>query len=68
MTMITAKDGAKLYVEETGEGTPILFIHEFGGNHESWEPQLRYFSRRSNDPFGVAETECKILEIVGCRH
>ena len=46
MTMITAKDGAKLYVEETGEGTPILFIHEFGGNHESWEPQLRYFSRR----------------------
>ena len=46
MTMITAKDGVKLYVEETGEGTPILFIHEFGGNHESWEPQLRYFSRR----------------------
>ena len=46
MTMITAKDGVKLYVEEAGEGTPILFIHEFGGNHESWEPQLRYFSRR----------------------
>ncbi|MBR0953674.1 alpha/beta fold hydrolase [Bradyrhizobium canariense] len=46
MTMITTKDGVKLYVEETGEGTPILFIHEFGGNHESWEPQLRYFSRR----------------------
>jgi pimeloyl-ACP methyl ester carboxylesterase len=46
MTMISAKDGVKLYVEESGEGTPILFIHEFGGNHESWEPQLRYFSRR----------------------
>jgi pimeloyl-ACP methyl ester carboxylesterase len=46
MTMISAKDGVKLYVEEAGEGTPILFIHEFGGNHESWEPQLRYFSRR----------------------
>jgi pimeloyl-ACP methyl ester carboxylesterase len=46
MTMITAKDGVKLYVEEAGEGTPILFIHEFGGNHASWEPQLRYFSRR----------------------
>jgi pimeloyl-ACP methyl ester carboxylesterase len=46
MTVITTKDGVKLYVEEAGEGTPILFIHEFGGNHASWEPQLRYFSRR----------------------
>ncbi|MET4257855.1 pimeloyl-ACP methyl ester carboxylesterase [Bradyrhizobium sp. S3.12.5] len=46
MTMITTKDGVELHVEEAGEGTPILFIHEFGGNHESWEPQLRYFSRR----------------------
>lgn len=44
--MITAKDGVELHVEEAGEGTPILFIHEFGGNHDSWEPQLRYFSRR----------------------
>jgi len=46
MTMITTRDGVKLYVEEAGEGTPILFIHEFGGNHASWEPQLRFFSRR----------------------
>jgi pimeloyl-ACP methyl ester carboxylesterase len=46
MTMITTRDGVKLYVEEAGEGTPILFIHEFGGNHASWEPQLRHFSRR----------------------
>ncbi len=46
MSVITTRDGVKLYVEEAGEGTPILFIHEFGGNHASWEPQLRYFSRR----------------------
>ena len=46
MTMITTKDGVKLHVEEAGAGTPILFIHEFGGNHASWEPQLRFFSRR----------------------
>ena len=46
MSFITTKDGVKLHVEEVGEGTPILFIHEFGGNHQSWEPQLRYFSRR----------------------
>ncbi|WP_043829401.1 alpha/beta fold hydrolase [Muricoccus aerilatus] len=46
MPRITTKDGIALHVEEVGEGTPILFIHEFGGNHESWEPQLRFFSRR----------------------
>jgi pimeloyl-ACP methyl ester carboxylesterase len=43
---VTAKDKTRLYVEEAGSGTPILFIHEFGGNHGSWEPQLRFFSRR----------------------
>ena len=38
-------DGVKLYFEETGTGTPILFVHEFAGDHRSWEPQVRYFSR-----------------------
>lgn len=46
MPRITTQDGVGLHYEEAGEGTPILFIHEFGGNHESWEPQLRFFSRR----------------------
>lgn len=46
MTHITTDDGVKLYVEETGSGDPILFMHEFGGHHLSWEPQVRYFSRR----------------------
>ena len=43
---ITTRDGVKLYVEEAGQGTPILFIHEFGGNYDAWEPQMRRFSRR----------------------
>lgn len=43
---ITTRDGLKLHVEEAGSGTPILFIHEFGGNHLSWEPQLNFFARR----------------------
>lgn len=43
---IMTPDGVALHVEEAGEGSPILFIHEFGGNHESWEPQVRFFSRR----------------------
>jgi len=43
---ITAGDGVKLYYEEAGQGTPILFVHEFMGEYRSWEAQLRYFSRR----------------------
>jgi pimeloyl-ACP methyl ester carboxylesterase len=38
--------GLQLYYEETGAGTPVLFVHEFSGDHRSWEPQVRYFSRR----------------------
>jgi len=46
MPAVTTDDGVKLYYEETGTGDPILFLHEFGGHHLSWEPQVRYFSRR----------------------
>ncbi len=39
------RDGVKLYFDDTGEGPPIIFLHEYGGDHRSWEPQVRYFSR-----------------------
>lgn len=39
-------NGVRLYYEEAGSGTPIVFVHEFAGDHRSWEPQLRFFSRR----------------------
>jgi pimeloyl-ACP methyl ester carboxylesterase len=45
MAYCTTNDGVKLYYEETGVGTPIIFVHEFAGDHRSWEPQVRYFSR-----------------------
>ncbi len=45
MSFATTDDGVKLYFEEVGSGTPILFIHEFAGDLRSWEPQLRAFSR-----------------------
>ena len=38
--------GAKLYYEEAGSGYPLVFVHEFGGDHRSWEAQLRFFARR----------------------
>jgi len=43
---IRTSDGVQLYYEETGSGAPLVFLHEFGGHHLSWEPQVRYFSRR----------------------
>jgi pimeloyl-ACP methyl ester carboxylesterase len=45
MPHLTTDDGVKLYYEDTGTGTPIVFVHEFAGDHRSWEPQVRYFSR-----------------------
>ena len=46
MGFAIAPDRTRLYFEEAGSGTPVLFIHEFAGDHRSWEPQLRSFSRR----------------------
>jgi pimeloyl-ACP methyl ester carboxylesterase len=45
MPHATAKDGTRLHYEEAGSGTPLIFIHEFAGDHRSWEPQMRFFSR-----------------------
>jgi pimeloyl-ACP methyl ester carboxylesterase len=38
-------DGVRLYLEETRSGVPIVFVHEFAGDHRSWEPQVRFLSR-----------------------
>jgi pimeloyl-ACP methyl ester carboxylesterase len=46
MPHILTDDGVRLYYEDTGRGTPIVFVHEFAGDHRSWEPQVRFFSRR----------------------
>ena len=39
-------DGISLYYEETGAGTPLIFVHEFAGDHRAWEPQMRHFGQR----------------------
>src|ERR1700680_1487747 len=46
MPYATTTDKVRLYYEEAGSGTPILFVHEFAGDHRNWEPQMRYFARR----------------------
>ena len=45
MPHITAGDGVRLYCEETGEGSAIVFVHEYAGDWRTWEPQMRHFSR-----------------------
>ena len=46
MPYATTNDKVRLYYEEAGSGTPILFIHEFAGDYRNWELQVRFFSRR----------------------
>ena len=46
MPYAIAPDGVRLYYEETGAGTPIVFVHEFSGDLRSWAPQVRHFRRR----------------------
>jgi pimeloyl-ACP methyl ester carboxylesterase len=46
MPHLNTDDGIKLYYEEAGSGHPVVFVHEFAGDHRSYEPQLRYFARR----------------------
>ena len=46
MAYAVTDDGVKLYVEVTGSGPDMVFVHEFGGDYRSWEPQVRFFSRR----------------------
>ena len=46
MPLAAMNDGTRLYYESTGSGYPLLFSHEFAGDHRSWEPQVRYFARR----------------------
>jgi len=46
MPHATTPDKVKLYYEEVGQGTPILFVHEFASDHRGWEPQMREFGKR----------------------
>jgi len=39
-------DGVNIHYEESGQGLPLVFVHEFAGDHRSWHLQMRFFSRR----------------------
>ncbi len=44
MPRAQTSDGIELHYESSGDGPPILFIHEFAGDHRSWAPQVAHFS------------------------
>jgi pimeloyl-ACP methyl ester carboxylesterase len=46
MPTAAAADGVKLYYEEIGRGTPIVFVHEFADDCRGWAPQVKFFARR----------------------
>jgi pimeloyl-ACP methyl ester carboxylesterase len=46
MAFITTDDEVRLYYEEAGSGTVLIFVHEFAGDYRSYEAQMRYFARR----------------------
>ncbi|HEV8439727.1 MAG TPA: alpha/beta hydrolase [Methylomirabilota bacterium] len=43
---IAKAKGVNLYYEESGTGTPLVFVHEFAGDYRSWELQVGFFARR----------------------
>jgi 3-oxoadipate enol-lactonase len=46
MPYAVTSENVRLYYEEVGQGAPIVFVHEFAGDHRSWDPQLREFGKR----------------------
>ena len=46
MPSLRTDDGIDLHYEDVGEGTPLVFVHEYAGDHRAWEMQLRFFARR----------------------
>jgi pimeloyl-ACP methyl ester carboxylesterase len=46
MPYTTTDDAVRLYYEECGSGTAVIFVHEFAGDHRAWEPQMRHFGQR----------------------
>jgi len=42
---ITTTDHTKLYYEDTGQGIPLIFVHEFAGDQRSFALQIRFFAR-----------------------
>lgn len=45
MTFALADDGVRLWCDDTGQGSPVVFAHEFAADARTWELQVRRLSR-----------------------
>ncbi len=43
MARIKSADGTRLHFEESGKGTPVVFVHEYGGSCRSFDAQVAAF-------------------------
>ena len=75
MAYATTKDSVRLYYEEAGSGTPLIFVHEFAGDWRSWEPQMRFFARyfrcitysaRGYPPSDIPADPGKYSQVIAC--
>jgi pimeloyl-ACP methyl ester carboxylesterase len=41
---VTASDGCRLATHRAGDGSPIVFVHEFSGDWRAWDQQVAYFA------------------------
>jgi pimeloyl-ACP methyl ester carboxylesterase len=46
MKRVESRDGTKIHCEETGSGTPVVFVHEYGGSCRSFDLQVAAFRAR----------------------
>jgi pimeloyl-ACP methyl ester carboxylesterase len=46
MPYASTNDGVKIYFEEAGSGTAVIFVHEYPADYRTWEPQMRALSRQ----------------------
>lgn len=37
---VTVSDGVRIHVTDDGSGSPVLFLHEYAGDHRSWSRQV----------------------------
>ena len=46
MPFLTTGDGVRIHYEAEGDGPPLVFAHEFGGDSRSWAGQVEHFAPR----------------------
>src|SRR3954471_15258800 len=46
MTMITTKDGTRIFYKDWGKGQPVVFSHGWPLSADAWDPQMMFLGQR----------------------